>query len=209
MTGAQTGMAVDITAVARAILARGRAGDAITLAVVGPSGVGKDSVMMQVTRERPALRLVRRVITRATDDSREVHDRMDQNAFAAAETEGRFALTWRAHGLCYGIPVDQDEDGGGGIALVNLSRTVLEAADRAFPRLGVVALSASTACLAQRLALRDGRDPDAIAARLSRDVPVRFDPARLLQVDNSGSLEHAVGRVVALCDALHTHAGAA
>ena len=35
------------------------------IAVVGPSGVGKDSVMAGLLEARPALRRVRRVITRA------------------------------------------------------------------------------------------------------------------------------------------------
>ncbi|HMB13658.1 MAG TPA: phosphonate metabolism protein/1,5-bisphosphokinase (PRPP-forming) PhnN, partial [Roseovarius sp.] len=44
------------------------------IAVVGPSGVGKDTLMRAMVAERPNLRRVRRVITRRADDGGEGHE---------------------------------------------------------------------------------------------------------------------------------------
>ena len=49
----------------------------------------------------------RRVVTRAAD-AHEDHDTLDLADFAAAVLEGRFALSWRAHGLSYGVPIAVD-----------------------------------------------------------------------------------------------------
>ena len=91
------------------------------VAVVGPSGAGKDAVI-GYARSRlggdPRFHFVRRVITRPCDGQSEIHDTMDVAQFHAAEAAGHFALTWRAHGLLYGLPATVD-------ALIAAGRTVV------------------------------------------------------------------------------------
>ncbi|SEO58413.1 ribose 1,5-bisphosphokinase [Salinihabitans flavidus] len=159
------------------------------IAVVGPSGVGKDSVMRAMAERRPDLHLVRRVITRTPDAGGEDFDPVSEEAFAARAARGEFALHWRAHGLCYGVPagvVDVLDDGRD--ALVNLSRTALPEAAEKFRGLKVLALTAAPEVLARRLAAR-GRESEAeIAGRLARAgyaIPGGLD---VIEVVNNGPL---------------------
>jgi len=76
--------------------------------VVGPSGAGKDAVLSaacQQFADDPRVVLVRRTITRPAGDSSERHNPVDLQQFAQMLSEGAFAAHWRAHGLCYGLPV--------------------------------------------------------------------------------------------------------
>ena len=86
------------------------------VAVVGSSGAGKDSVM-SYARERLGadIVIVRRVVTRDADGGSEDHDSMTLDQFVAAETEGRFALSWEAHGLRYGLPITFPACSRGGV----------------------------------------------------------------------------------------------
>ena len=93
------------------------------IAVVGPSGVGKDSVMAGLHKTLPNLHLVRRVITRAPDLGGEDYDAVTVPQFEAMVESGAFAVHWRAHGLHYGIPITiKDHMGKGTDCLVNFSR---------------------------------------------------------------------------------------
>ena len=74
------------------------------IAVVGPSGVGKDTVIAGLCAARPGLHRVRRAITREADAGGEDFEALSLAAFEAAEAAGAYALSWRAHGLAYGIP---------------------------------------------------------------------------------------------------------
>ncbi|MFT6273559.1 MAG: ribose 1,5-bisphosphokinase, partial [Dinoroseobacter sp.] len=75
------------------------------IAVVGPSGVGKDSVMAGIRSTMPSLHLVRRVITRTPDLGGEDYDALSVSQFEALVEDGAFAVHWGAHGLHYGIPI--------------------------------------------------------------------------------------------------------
>ncbi|MCA8883914.1 MAG: phosphonate metabolism protein/1,5-bisphosphokinase (PRPP-forming) PhnN [Rhodobacteraceae bacterium] len=167
------------------------------IAVVGPSGVGKDSVMAGLAAAHPGLGLVRRVITREADAGGEVFEPVSDAEFAARKAAGAFALDWTAHGLSYGVPasVQADLDRGGDL-LVNLSRSVLIPAAQRFPGLRVLVLRAAPETLAARLAGRGRESADDIAARLARDValPAGLD---LCQISNDGALRDTVAAALA------------
>jgi len=191
---------MDVQGFASALLGRGRPGEPVVLGIVGPSGVGKDSVIAALLRVRPQLELIERVVTRPADPTRESHASLDAAAFDRAEAEGHFALVWRAHGLAYGVP--RLRDAGARIRLANLSRTVLDKADQAFPRFGVLAVDARPDVIAARLAAREGVPAAQLLERLTRSVALEFDAARLALIDNSGALEDAVAQAAALVDGL-------
>lgn len=168
------------------------------VAVVGPSGAGKDS-LIAAARERlaadPRVVFVRRAVTRP-EGGNEDHACLDEPGFAAALAEGAFVLSWRAHGLGYGIPsAARDAVADGRIAVANLSRRAVDDARRLFPRLSVVVVSAPPEVLARRLAGRGREDPAEIAARLAREQPVPAGPG-VTVIDNGGALADAADAFV-------------
>jgi ribose 1,5-bisphosphokinase len=122
------------------------------IGVVGPSGVGKDSLMEALVARRPDLHRVRRVITRPETAGGEVFDGITPALFAARAAGGDFALHWTAHGLSYGVPARvRDVLDTGRDALVNLSRGVLGKAARQFETFHVLHVTARPEVLAARL----------------------------------------------------------
>lgn len=66
------------------------------IAVVGPSGVGKDSVMAGIVAAMPDISLVRRIITRAPGLGGEQYDAVSVSEFEEMKAAGQFALDWGA-----------------------------------------------------------------------------------------------------------------
>ncbi len=169
------------------------------IAVVGPSGVGKDSVMAGLKDAIPELHLVRRVITRAPELGGEVYDAVSVEKFEAMARDGAFAVHWGAHGLHYGIPTNvRYQLGKGTDCLANFSRKVLVQASKVFPQLVVLNITASSETLAQRLAARGRETASEISKRLAQaDKPL---PAGLqvIHLANDGPLSQTVARGVAL-----------
>ncbi|TDE39065.1 phosphonate metabolism protein/1,5-bisphosphokinase (PRPP-forming) PhnN [Antarcticimicrobium sediminis] len=168
------------------------------IAVVGPSGVGKDSVMAALAARDPRLRLQRRVITRPEEAGGEVFTGVTPETFARMAAAGAFALHWQAHGLSYGIPVEiYDLRRGARAVLVNLSRAVLGVAQGLFGDLIVLSLTADSDVLADRLAGRGREDAGDRARRLQRaSAPLPEGLRRVIEVDNSGPLATTVETVL-------------
>ncbi len=167
-------------------------------AVVGPSGAGKDTLIAAARAARPDLIVARRVITRPSSAGGEDFDGVSEAEFRARKARGDFALDWKAHGLCYGIPAAtlslRDE---GYDVLFNGSRAALDRALTACPDLQVIRVTAPSAVLMERLLARGRENRDEIAARLSRasyDVPAGLP---VMDVINDGALEQGVARFLA------------
>lgn len=164
-------------------------------AIVGPSGAGKDTLIAGAIARRPDLRLVRRVITRPESAGGEDFEGVTEAEFAARKSAGEFALEWLAHGLHYGIPRSQTV--GPGLILFNGSRAALPAAQRAFPDLRVILVTAPDAVLATRLAAR-GRETHAdIAARLARASFSLPDGVAATVVMNDATPADGIARLLA------------
>ena len=161
-----------------------------TLAVVGPSGVGKDSLIRSLVAADTRMVWLRRVVTRPADPTEPFVPATDE-AFDAMIPD--FALHWGAHGLRYGVPRSQIAAlGPGETGVVNLSRGVLGRAAGALPRLAVLSVTAPASVLAERLSAR-GRETRAdIAARLARPAPPVPEGLPVLILDNGGPLEGSV-----------------
>lgn len=164
------------------------------VAVVGASGVGKDSLIDFARSRLPAsgrVVFVRRVVTRSADSASEDHDSMDEAAFAEAETSGQFALSWAAHGLRYGLPIALEADlEAGRVVVANLSRAVIPALMERYPDALVVSVTADRDVIARRLAGRGRETAESIQRRLDRRVSDRL-PASTVLIDNSGALDVA------------------
>ena len=162
------------------------------VAVVGPSGVGKDSLIAALAAADPRLVPLRRAITRPADATEPFRPVTDAE-FDAMAARGAFVLTWGAHGLRYGVPrAGIAALGPGETGLANLSRGVLEAAARVLPRLAVLSVTAPAGVLASRLAGRGREDAAAIAARLARPAPSPPDGLPTVTLDNGGALAATV-----------------
>lgn len=169
------------------------------IAVVGPSGVGKDSVMQGVAAALPNLHLVRRIITRAPGLGGEDYDAVSEAQFHDLVRDGAFAVHWGAHGLFYGIPqtakfhLNKRTD-----CLANFSRKALHAGAEAFPNFVVLNITALPETLAARLTAR-GRESEAdITRRLaeaSKPLPEGLD---VITLSNDGPLDQTIVRAVQL-----------
>ncbi len=138
------------------------------------------------------------MITRPGDAGGEDFDGVSEAAFDTQEAARAFALSWCAHGLCYGIPdavdavLSSERD-----VLANLSRSVLIAAQARFARVEIIALMADHAKLAERLHGR-GRETGA-------EITLR--PGRAGFSLPQGCMAHVVDNDGALDDCLGGHSG--
>lgn len=162
------------------------------IAVVGPSGSGKDTLIRAALAERPDLAAARRVISRPPDAS-EIFDSVSEDEFARARAEGFFALDWQAYGLTYGIPLTIERVlASGRHVLANLSRQAIgEARARFRPFLALV-VAAPPKALARRLAMRGREDAAAIAERLRRAGYSSPEGPDVVTIDNGGPLETGI-----------------
>jgi ribose 1,5-bisphosphokinase len=185
----------------------------IMIAVVGASGAGKDSLINLARahyRGDPRIRFVQRVITRPADGATEDHVPASEEDFAALERDGRFAVTWRAHGLRYGIPADtRDEISAGHVLIANGSRAALDGFRTAYPRFAVIEITARPDVVAARLAQRGRESAREIEQRLARDTGDWRRDGPHIQVDNSGTLANAADRLYAAIETLSSISGAA
>ena len=169
------------------------------IAVVGPSGVGKDSVMAGLHSAMPSLHLVRRVITRAPDLACEDYDAVTVSQFEALVEDGAFALHWGAHGLQYGVPVTvKYQLGKGTDCLVNFSRKALTQAVEIFPRFMVLNITAKPETLAQRLAARGRETQEEISKRLAQADKPLPEGLNVINLANDGPLSQTIAHGVAL-----------
>ena len=169
----------------------------ILVLVVGPSGVGKDTLIAEARSrlaDDPTFVFPRRMVTRQAVPQLEDHDTMSWEDFRG----GDFALSWEAHGLGYALSRSIEDDiGAGRTVVVNVSRKVIESAAGRYPW-GIVVVTADPAVRAERLAGRGRESADEVAARLAREgAAVPAGMAAVVVVDNSGALEPAVLAFVA------------
>ena len=175
----------------------------VFVAIVGPSGAGKDT-LIDIARGAFAgdgrYVFVRRVVTRPALAGAEAHDSLGVEAFLAAEVEGQFCVSWQAHGLHYGLPAAAAEAySRGGVIVSNVSRAALGRIAGRFADLHVVEITAPREVLVARLAGRGREGRAEIEARLAREVPaIAVPPGGLYRrIENAGRAEDAAALLVA------------
>lgn len=172
----------------------------VLVAVVGPSGAGKDSLIDYARRRlaaAPSILFVRRAVTRAADAVAEDHDSLTPAEFATAEADGAFAVCWNAHGLRYGVPSSAlAHVRAGGVAVLNGSRAALTDLDATFGHMLTVHVTARPEILAARLAVRGRESAAEISQRLQRARLPMPGAGAILEIDNSGDLPTAGKRLV-------------
>jgi len=172
--------------------------------VVGPSGVGKDSLIdgaRQFLEQDVSFWFPKRYITRSADAGGERHKSITSEEFERLVTQGAFMLSWRAHGHGYGIPIAAKEAlARGRSVIINVSRQVIEEARHQWSPVRVMLISAPRAVLRQRLTRRGREMPEEIEKRLDRMDAYRVAGDDVREVANAGQLERATNRFVAMLE---------
>jgi phosphonate metabolism protein PhnN/1,5-bisphosphokinase (PRPP-forming) len=171
--------------------------------VVGPSGVGKDT-LLDAARERlksaPHICFPRRCITRPAGSVGEIHIPVRAEDFGQMARQGAFLLSWKAHDLCYGIPRHvQDDVAEGKTVIVNVSRSVIDDARSLIGRdqVRVLSIRANRDVLRKRLEARGREDALDIERRLARASAHQVDGDNIIHVDNDADLETGIARFIA------------
>ena len=141
--------------------------------MVGPSGAGKDTLLnlaKAACGDDRNIVFPRRVVTREASAA-EDNEALLPDAFREALAHGDFALHWEAHGHSYGLRRAIDDDiRAGRTVVINVSRTVIDAARQAYADVTVVSITAPPDVLAERIAMRARRSDGQPAQRLGRNV---------------------------------------
>jgi phosphonate metabolism protein PhnN/1,5-bisphosphokinase (PRPP-forming) len=168
--------------------------------VVGPSGVGKDTLLAGVRAalaDDAAFLFARRDITRGADAGGEDHRPVSEAEFETIAGGGGYLLHWTAHGLSYGLPIAlQDWRARGVHVVANGSRATIEAARARLAPVRVVLIAASPAALRARLAARGRETPDGIEARVARATAHAVAGRDVVEVWNDGTVEAGVAALV-------------
>ncbi len=159
--------------------------------VVGPSGAGKDALIERAKlafADNKNFVFARRIVTR--EAIAEDHDTMAPDSFDKSETQGDFLLSWRAHGLAYGLPANLREDLAAGRTIIaNVSRgIILQAEELGFP-VCVLHITADPVILAARIAGRGRETMSEIRARVERAAPLQWRSAKIYEIRNEGSID--------------------
>jgi ribose 1,5-bisphosphokinase len=168
------------------------AASGLLVLVVGPSGAGKDTLLAYAKARlggRSDIVFARRLVTRPPDAT-EDHEPFDVAAFENGLAAGRFALAWRANGLCYALGPDVKAALAAGRTVVaNGSRAAVAEARARYSRVKLVLITAPPEVLAARIAARGREDASATAGRLAREPAL--DAAPDLTILNDGAIEPA------------------
>lgn len=160
--------------------------------VVGPSGAGKDTLIglaKAVCADDSNIVFPRRVITRAASASEE-NVEISAGAFQEELARGEYAMHWEAHGHHYALRRAIDDDiRAGRTVVVNVSRTVIDAARRAYANVVVVSITAPPEVLAERIAMRARKSDGSLEGRLHRSVE-DASAAPDVTIVNTGSAEY-------------------
>lgn len=170
--------------------------------VVGPSGVGKDT-LLDGARARLGpnrwFRFPRRIITRPADAGGEDHVAVTEGQFVEMLAAGAFLHHWRAHGLSYGLPAEIEADLAAGInVVVNTSRAEIDALRARVSRAVAIHVTASPEVVADRLRARGRESEEDIQRRLARIVTPSDRTGTALDLLNDSTPEAGIAALVEL-----------
>lgn len=169
--------------------------------VVGPSGVGKDTLIegARLLLEPRGAVFPHRDITRAASAGGEAHVAVSEAEFEACRDRGDYALWWRAHGLAYGVRAqDLAPLASGSTVILNVSRSVLDEARARFPRHLVVLVTADPEKIRQRLVRRGRETPAEIEERVGRAKAFKVAGGDVATVQNDASPEAGIRAFIQL-----------
>lgn len=168
----------------------------LLITIVGPSGVGKDTLINELKVDPEVadhVHFVRRSITRDASKGGENFVSIDETTFEQARKNGEYCVTWRAHGLCYGVPADAlAVVNTGGVVVLNGARRALTELRAIFRNMRVICITAEPDILAMRLMERGRENPTSIAERLKQHDMLIDPKFEVTVINNSGAVEDSV-----------------
>jgi ribose 1,5-bisphosphokinase len=169
------------------------------IAVCGPSGGGKDSLLRRARELSQGARDVvfpRRTVTRPSSEA-EDHDSVGLEVFDDMLTSGLFAMSWDAHGLKYGLPGSIDGDiAAARVVIANVSRAVLPELRRRYVRVVTVLVTAPPEMLMARIASRARATDGSAGDRIARSSAFAGDIAADTVIENTGSIDEGARRLL-------------
>jgi ribose 1,5-bisphosphokinase len=176
-----------------------RIGPGALVAVVGPSGAGKDTLIAMaraISADDPRIVFPRRIVTREPSAA-EDHDSVAPFEFDAAIAQGVYAFWWEAHGLKYALSAAIDASIRCGKTVVcNVSRAVVRQLRARYAAVTVVMVTAPKEVLLARLAARGRASDGAVAGRLERTAP--DDVAPDIVIENIGEPQQGAALLAAV-----------
>jgi ribose 1,5-bisphosphokinase len=179
--------------------AAARIGPGALVAVAGPSGAGKDTLIALARAMRaddPRIVFPRRIVTRPASDA-EDHESVTPVEFDAAIGRGAYAFWWEAHGLKYALSAAIDAELRAGKTVVcNVSRAVVRQLRERYAHVTVVTVTAPKKVLLARLAARGRESSGDVTERLDRAAPAIDDLAPDITIENVGDPHEGAARLV-------------
>ncbi|MGS0743715.1 phosphonate metabolism protein/1,5-bisphosphokinase (PRPP-forming) PhnN [Glaciimonas sp. GG7] len=178
--------------------------------VVGPSGVGKDTLLQWVQPRLPesaGIVFAQRSVTRAAHAS-EAHESMTRDDFFQAAEMDEFSMAWQANDTHYGIRRGVEATLKAGCdVIVNGSRQYIPQLRALFPQAQIIWISADAQLIRQRIEKRQRETGAALESRLLRSA--EFSPEEtidgdgMMHIDNSGPIEVAGHQLLAIFSTQH------
>ncbi len=167
--------------------------------IVGPSGVGKDTLLDGAKKKLSGDRFhfSRRFITRPIDKGGEDHIPITERSFSKNKTKGTFFHTWQAHGFKYGINENITSLLASGVnVVVNVSRNEVQFFKSKLENVITIQISAPREIIEKRLRERGREIEKDINLRLNRIVEQPFAAEGYLEIINDDSVEAGVENLV-------------
>jgi ribose 1,5-bisphosphokinase len=170
----------------------------VFVAVAGPSGAGKDTLLdcaRLAFADDEKYVFVRRLITRPSGPGEDCLGVTPQELDDLA-AKGALALSWRAHGLDYAIPASADHQvANGQVIIANLSRSAIPIARNRYQNFKSIYIDAALDIRATRLSARSRENVEDIRARLARSSDFDRNEADLL-IENNGAIAKAAATLI-------------
>ena len=184
-----------------------RIGPGALVAVCGPSGAGKDSLLRRVQErcnDKTRLVFPRRIVTRLESDF-ESHETATPEEFDRTSASGGFAFWWDAHGLKYGLAATIDDDIRAGRCVVcNVSRTVIPRLRDKYSRVVAILVTAPHEILLARLAARARATDGNLLQRMARSTKISEDLDFDVVIENTGSIDDGARKLQTTIEARFT-----
>lgn len=170
--------------------------------VIGPSGVGKDTLLSyarQALDSAPVI-FAHRYITRPVELKGENHIHLSEAEFNNRLQRHCFKFHWHSHGWHYALGREVDLWLQQGLNVVmNGSREYLPTATALHPDIVPVLLTASEVNLRQRLIRRGRESADGIEERIQRAQQFAgLSHPNLYVIENNATIEQAGGKLIEL-----------